>query len=85
MKGAIKKINSLHQDPEAVIKKIGAMLRERRERLGYTSHEPFAHEIPMDRSQYGKYEVGKDMQISTLLRIVNAMGLTLEDFFSKEA
>ena len=86
MKGPRKKINSLRQDPDALIAKIAANLKRKRKELGYTGFEDFSHDIPMNRSQYGKYETeeGRDMLISTLLRIVNAMGLTMEEFFNKE-
>jgi len=86
MKGPRKKINPLRQEPKDVIAKIAANLKRKRIELGYTSSDEFYHEIPMNRSQYGKYEnkKGEDMKISTLLRIVNAMGLTLEEFFKED-
>jgi transcriptional regulator with XRE-family HTH domain len=77
-----KKANTVHQNPKEFIRKTGARLRKRRKELGFTSHEDFAYDAGINRSQYGKYEAGKDMHLTTLLKVVNSLGLTLEEFFS---
>lgn len=63
-------------------KKVGAKLKRIRKELGYGNSDDFAYDHGINRSQYGKYEAGsQDLRLSTLVRILNAMGLTLEEFF----
>jgi hypothetical protein len=84
MKGAKKK-EKVVQDPKATFKKIGKKLVGLRKAAGYNNSDDFAYDHDINRSQYGKYEAGaKDMRISSLLKTVNAFGLTLEEFFKDE-
>ncbi len=63
-------------------KKIGQKLKRIRKELGYTNGDDFAYDKGINRSQYGKYEAGsQDMRLSSLVKIINSMGLTLEEFF----
>lgn len=85
MKGVKKKTSSPRQDPKVVQKGIGKRLRKLRKELGYSNGDDFAYDNPINRSQYGKYEAGnQDMRISTLVRVVNALGVTLEEFFREK-
>lgn len=63
------------------IQQIGAKLKEIRIDKGFTSYEAFANEHELSRAMYGRYEKGQDMRISTLIKILKAMDLTLEEFF----
>jgi transcriptional regulator with XRE-family HTH domain len=81
MKG-VKKESRVTQDPKATLKKIGKKLKKLREAKGYKSSEAFTYDHDISRPQYGKYEAGaQDMRISTLLKTVNLLGVTLEEFF----
>ncbi|MEO1263237.1 MAG: helix-turn-helix transcriptional regulator [Bacteroidota bacterium] len=62
---------------------LGQRIKKLRKELGYTNHETFAYEKEIGRSQYGGYEIGKDMRFSSLLRVLNALGISLEEFFSE--
>ena len=74
----------VHQNPKATLKKIGAKLKKLRKAAGYKNSDDFAYDHNINRSQYGKYEAGgQDMQISSLLKTVNSLGLTLEEFFEE--
>lgn len=65
-------------------KKIGQKLKKTRKDLGYANADDFAYDKGINRSQYGKYEAGsQDMRLSSLVKIVNSMGLTFEQFFSQ--
>lgn len=64
-------------------KKIGKRLRQLREAAGYAAAEDFAYEIDMARAQYAEYELGVNMKISSLLIILEAHGISLEEFFSE--
>jgi transcriptional regulator with XRE-family HTH domain len=81
MKG-IKKKQTVTQSPTETLKKIGKKLARLRKAAGYNNSDDFAYDHEINRSQYGKYEAGvKDMRISSLTKIVNALGLTLDEFF----
>jgi len=68
---------------EILLKTIGERLKHFRKLEGYSNHEDFAFDKGINRSQYGKYENGKsDLQISTLVKIINCFSnMTLEVFF----
>ncbi|MEJ8802135.1 helix-turn-helix domain-containing protein [Pontibacter sp. H249] len=67
------------------LKKIGAKLTRLRKERGYTNSDSFSYDNNINRSQYGKYEAGsEDMRISSLVKVLNIYGLTLEDFFGKD-
>lgn len=65
------------------LKKLGDRLRQLRLR-SHSSHEIFAYENKIGRVQYGRYERGaSDIQYTTLLRIIKAFDMTIEEFFSE--
>lgn len=81
MKGTQKKVTVV-QNPKVTLKKIGAKLKKLRKESGYENGDDFAYDNEINRSQYGKYEAGaQDMRVSSLMKTVNSMGLTLEEFF----
>jgi transcriptional regulator with XRE-family HTH domain len=77
------KSKHLPLEAEDQLQKLGQRLRELRIKKGYTSLEIFAYEHGFGRAQYGRYEVGKDLQFTTLVRLVNCFEITLEEFFSE--
>lgn len=82
MKGAKKEVRVVVQDPKTKLKEIGERLKTLRRARGYQNSDDFAYDHEINRSQYGKYEAGaKDMRISSLLKIINALGVTIEEFF----
>ena len=68
---------------EEVFKLIGSKIRELRIKKGFTNYEHFAYEIDVSRSLYGRYENGANMKISSLLKILNGLDITLTDFFNQ--
>jgi transcriptional regulator with XRE-family HTH domain len=68
-------------DPSVVL--LGKRIRSLRKAAGYTSHEAFAWEHGFARAQYLAYEHGRDLQFSTLLRIVRAFNMSLNEFFEE--
>lgn len=58
-------------------------MRELRKKKGFTSYDQFAYASNLNRSQIGRYETGEDMYFSSLLKVVDALGLTLKEFFSE--
>ena len=78
-----KETGSLLDEQQQIIKRIGARLKELRLEKGHSSYEVFAFENEIDRSQYGKYERGADMRISSLVKVLSALDVTIEEFFSE--
>ncbi len=73
----------LQLDANQELKKLGDRIRALRIKKGYTSYEKFAFDNDISRAQVGRYEQGKDIQFSTLIRVCNALGVTLNEFFSE--
>lgn len=78
-----KKEVAVAQNPRATLKKIGDKMKRLRKENGYMNSDDFAYDNEINRSQYGKYEAGaKDMRISSLIKTVNSLGVTIEQFFA---
>ncbi|AXY78086.1 XRE family transcriptional regulator [Paraflavitalea soli] len=78
-----KEPKTLLEDQQEIIQKIGDRIKELRISQGHTSSEKFAFENEIDRAQYGRYERGTDMRISTLVRVLRALNIDIETFFSE--
>jgi len=63
--------------------RLGRRIRQLRIERGYTNYEYFAYEHGISRAQFGRYEQGEDLRYSSLLRVVRAFGITMEEFFSE--
>jgi transcriptional regulator with XRE-family HTH domain len=84
MKGKGKKSSQVPElNPDATLKKLGERIKQLRIKKGYTSYEYFAYEHNISRAQFGRYEKGQDLRISSLIKVVNALGITLSEFFSE--
>jgi len=68
---------------EEVLKKLGERIKALRISKGYSSYEYFAYEHNISRAQFGRYERGEDLRFSTLVKIIKAFDMTLEQFFSE--
>lgn len=76
-----KKAKDLPKD----VKKIGLRLKNIRKGLGFGNSDDFANHYGLNRSQYGKYENGsEDLRISSLIKILDKIGLSLSSFFNDE-
>lgn len=60
---------------------IAKRIKDLRIENGYTSYEKFAIKNDFQGKQYWRLEEGHDFKISTLLRILEAHNLSLEEFF----
>ncbi len=63
--------------------KTAARIKALRIDAGYTAAEIFAFKNGFNRSQYIAYEKGTDLRLSSLERLCQAHGITLEQFFSE--
>lgn len=61
--------------------RLGERLKELRIEKGYTNYEIFAFKNELPRSQYGRYEKGSDLRLSSLFKVAQALGVTMEELF----
>ena len=74
--------NSDHIDKQ--LKNLGERIREIRKAKGFSNYEKFAYQHNFNRSSYGRFESGEDIRFSSLLRVLDAFDMTLEEFFSDD-
>jgi transcriptional regulator with XRE-family HTH domain len=60
---------------------VSRRLKEVRLEKGHTSYENLAYEMGISRSQYGSYERGKNITITTLAKILAKLDVSFEEFF----
>lgn len=63
------------------MREIGLRLRKIRIEKGYTSYEFFAWEHKIPRVQYYNMEKGKNFTMKSLLRVLDALGVSPAEFF----
>lgn len=68
---------------EQQMENFGKRLKAIRKVKGYSNYELFAYQHEIDRAQYGRYEKGTDLRLSSLLKLLRAMDMTLIEFFSE--
>ena len=86
MKSKKKKPGQRNPEPENLAElkeRLGARIRELRKQNGFDNYEHFAYEHEISRSQYGRFEKGENLTFVTLVRLTNAFGISLKDFFSE--
>jgi transcriptional regulator with XRE-family HTH domain len=66
---------------QLALKKIGARLRELRRKKGHSSYEYFAYEYDLSKNTLKNLEQGKNFEMLTLLRILEILEVTPEEFF----
>ena len=69
--------------PSDDVKQLAERIRSIRIQKGYASHEIFAYEHDIPRAQYGRYERGENLRFDSLLKIIRAFDMTVEEFFSE--
>jgi transcriptional regulator with XRE-family HTH domain len=72
----------LNKEDEKLIQKIGVIIRQLRINAGYSSQETFAYDADIPRAQYGRYEKGANITITSLKKILRFHKLSFEAFFS---
>jgi transcriptional regulator with XRE-family HTH domain len=72
---------SLLEEQEEMQKKIGARLRELREKTKL-SQEKFANHYDLDRSQISRVENGTNIEINTLVSFIRALDISIQEFFA---
>ncbi|MDL5051488.1 hypothetical protein QQ054_36395 [Oscillatoria amoena NRMC-F 0135] len=73
----------MNEQQNQTLQAIADKIKKLRIEKGYTSYRNFADDHDIEPKQYWKLEEGKvDFRISSLLRIVEIHGITMEEFFS---
>lgn len=78
---------NLKKSPKALdeyqeqFKKIGNRLKQLRLKAGYSAADKFAYDHDIHPAQYTRYERGVDMRVSSLINVLTAHKMTLQDFF----
>jgi hypothetical protein len=75
-----KLLNPVLKENE-ILEQVGNRIRKLRQEAGYKSHENFAFEHGIDRTQWSKMERGVDMKISTLHKALAALDISPAEFF----
>ncbi len=70
-------------DSDKTLKQLGNRIKELRMKKGYKSYEYFAYDHEISRAQFGRYENGQDLRFSSLLKVINALEISLQEFFSE--
>jgi len=71
-------------DKTKEIDKLAKRIKSLRIQKGYSSYENFAFDKGIPRAQYGRYETGTDIQYTSLLKLVKAFDMSLDEFFSED-
>ncbi len=58
-------------------------MRHLRKQKGYTNYEKFAFEHNISSSQYARYEMGKDIRMSTFFKLLDALGVSPQEFLGR--
>jgi transcriptional regulator with XRE-family HTH domain len=66
-----------------ILRRLGQRIREIRIQRGFGSQEKFADYCHMHRTFLGHLETGrKDFRLTTVIRVADALGVTLQDLFA---
>lgn len=76
-------IHYFYNHKEQKLRQLGKRMKEIRIAKGYSNYELFAFDNNIPRAQYGRYEQGQDLRFSSLLKIISAFDMSLEEFFSE--
>lgn len=63
--------------------RLGARIRQLRKAKGFSNYEQFAFQHGFNRSSYGRFESGEDLRFSSLLKVLQALDISLVEFFSE--
>jgi transcriptional regulator with XRE-family HTH domain len=80
---ATRKPKNLDPNAEEMLRRLGLRMKAIRLQKGHDNYEKFAMENDISRAQYWRYERGKDLNFSTLVRVVKALDVSLAEFFSE--
>lgn len=65
------------------LEQFGKRVRALRKQKGFTSAEKFAYQNEINRVQYGRYENGSDLRLSSFFNLLLALDVSPIEFFSE--
>jgi len=65
------------------LKNLGNRIRQIRKAKGYSNYEKFAYQHDFNRSSYGRFESGEDIRFSSLLKVLDAFDMDIQEFFAE--
>ena len=65
------------------LEKLAKRIKTLRIEKGYSNYESFAFDNEIPRAQYGRYEQGQDLRYTSLLKVIKAFGISVQEFFSE--
>lgn len=80
----MRKKGNLEQYQLDVVGSIAKKLKYLRVQAGFSNYEDFAYDADIARAQYGKYENGANMMITSLVKILKYHKMSLAEFFALE-
>lgn len=83
MKSKRKKQDQSTKSDQQLVEQLAERIKQLRKAKGYTSYEYFAYEHDISRTQFGRYEKGQNIRYTSLVKVANAFGMTLSEFFSE--
>ena len=66
-----------------ILKMVGARIRSLREAKGERNYEKFAFKHDLNRTQLWRYENGEDLYFSSLIKVLSALDVSLDEFFKE--
>ncbi len=66
-----------------MLKKLGVRIRGLREARNERNYEKFAFKHDLNRTQLWRYENGEDLNFSSLLKVLQALDVSLAEFFKE--
>jgi transcriptional regulator with XRE-family HTH domain len=75
-----KKVKPVTEAEKEYFKRVGARLKYYRLLRGHTNYETFANLYDIPRSTYGKYELGRNITLLSLNRILDVLEIEYEEF-----
>lgn len=71
------------EDIKEDLQKLAARIKQLRMKKGYSNYENFAFDHDIPRAQFGRYENGQDLRYTSLIKVIDALGVSVEEFFSE--
>ena len=71
------------REENILLERFGERLKYFRKLKGFSNYEKLAYELGISRSQYGKYENGGNIKLSTLVKILSSLDISLKEFFAE--
>ncbi len=82
-KQATKASKTAPSKEKAALDDFGKRLNDLRKKAGHNSQLAFAYENGFNVRRYGSWELGADIKLSNIVRLCDALGISLKDFFSE--